>query len=131
MVNAINNSYEHLKKQINLFKEKKGYTIKQIAELSELPESSVSKIFAGINSNPTIETIKKIAKVLDCTFDDLLDENENITFSPYDLDKETAMLCQEICGNDNLKLLVKSSFDLSPHDMVTIIYLADRLKQKK
>lgn len=49
----------------------KKLTQKQLADLSEISESMVSKIELGIKSTK-IETLKKIANALSTTMDDLV-----------------------------------------------------------
>lgn len=49
----------------------KKLTQKQLAELSEISESMVSKIELGVKST-RVETLKKIANALSTTMDDLV-----------------------------------------------------------
>lgn len=120
---------EYFKKQIDFYKNKKGYTIKKIAELAGLPESTLSKIFAGINKNPTLDTIRKIAKVLDCSFDDLMTQNE--AESEYYFNNQTGKLAQEIHDNPNLRVLFDASRDLKPEDINAVISIIERIKDTK
>ena len=53
-------------------KNAKGLTIKQVADRAGLAEGVASKIFAGLNDNPTVDTLKKLAEALDCIVDDFL-----------------------------------------------------------
>ena len=53
------------------FKKKTGLTIKQIAEKSNLPERTVSRIFSGDTDNPYMTTLIPIVKALGCSLDDL------------------------------------------------------------
>ena len=124
------NTYTYLKKQLKFYKEQKNYTIKQIAELAELPESTISKIFAGINKNPTLDTLKKIANVFGCTLDDLLNPNADEAVSPYYYDRKTARLAEEIHKNADLKILMDSTRDLAPEDLNAIIEIVKRIKNK-
>ncbi|EJS45760.1 hypothetical protein ICG_05860 [Bacillus cereus BAG1X1-3] len=50
---------------------KKKLTQKQLAELSEISESMVSKVELGVKSTK-VETLKKIANALSTTMDDLV-----------------------------------------------------------
>ncbi|MDV5069302.1 helix-turn-helix transcriptional regulator [Bacillus sp. W1] len=49
----------------------KKLTQKQLAELSEISESMISKVELGVKSTK-IETLKKIANALSTTMDDLV-----------------------------------------------------------
>jgi len=51
---------------------KKGYSLEKVARLADLSLNTVVKIENGINKNPTIETITKLAKALDIAIDDLI-----------------------------------------------------------
>lgn len=53
-------------------KKAKGMSVKQIAEQTNLPERTVSRIFSGDTPNPYIDTIHRIAIVLDCSLDEIL-----------------------------------------------------------
>ncbi len=57
-------------------KKAKGMSVKQIAEQTNLPERTVSRIFSGDTPNPYIDTIHRIAIVLDCSLDDILTDTK-------------------------------------------------------
>lgn len=59
---------ENLKKLRN----KKGYSLEKVARLADLSLNTIVKIENGINQNPTIETLTKIAKALEVGVDDLI-----------------------------------------------------------
>jgi transcriptional regulator with XRE-family HTH domain len=51
---------------------KKEYSLEKVARLADLSLNTIVKIESGVNQNPTIETLTKIAKALDIGVDDLL-----------------------------------------------------------
>lgn len=51
---------------------KKGLSLEKIARLADLSLNTIVKVENGINTNPTIETLQKIAKSLDVQVDDLI-----------------------------------------------------------
>ena len=51
---------------------KKGLSLKKIARLADLSLNTIVKIENGVNKNPTIETLIKIAKALEVGVDDLI-----------------------------------------------------------
>lgn len=55
-------------------KKDKGYSVKQIAELTNLPERTVSRIFSGDTDNPYVDTLHRIVSVLDGSLDDIFAE---------------------------------------------------------
>jgi transcriptional regulator with XRE-family HTH domain len=59
---------ENLKK----LRRKKGYSLEKVARLANLSLNTIVKIENGVNKNPTIETLTKIAKALEVGVDDLI-----------------------------------------------------------
>lgn len=53
-------------------KKEKGITTKQLAERSNLPEKTVSRILSGNTANPYIDTLDRLATALDCKIGDIL-----------------------------------------------------------
>ncbi|HQM35120.1 MAG TPA: helix-turn-helix transcriptional regulator [Candidatus Paceibacterota bacterium] len=53
-------------------RDKNGYSLEKVARLADLSLNTIVKIENGINTNPTIETLTKIAKALEVGVDDLL-----------------------------------------------------------
>ena len=65
MSNKISDNLRKLRAQ-------KGYSLEKVARLADLSLNTVVKIENGINKNPTIETITKLAKALDVAINDLI-----------------------------------------------------------
>jgi len=63
-----NNISNNLKK----IRSKKGYSLEKIARLAGLSLNTIVKVENGVNKNPTIETLTKIAKALEVRVDDLI-----------------------------------------------------------
>lgn len=59
---------ENLKK----YRSQKGYSLEKIARAADLSLNTIIKVENGINKNPTIETLTKIAKALEVGVDDLI-----------------------------------------------------------
>jgi len=53
-------------------RQKKEYSLEKVARLADLSLNTIVKIESGVNQNPTIETLTKIAKALEIGVDDLL-----------------------------------------------------------
>lgn len=53
-------------------RDKKGYSLEKVARLADLSLNTIVKIENGVNQNPTIETLIKVAKALEVEVDDLL-----------------------------------------------------------
>ena len=113
-------------KKLNEIKSAKGLTFKEISALTGIPQSTVSKIFAGFNTNPSITAVQKIALALECGIDDFI-EYDTEPKSPYYIDRQTAKIAKEIFENESLKLLFEKTKNLSNGDILALIDIADRI----
>ena len=68
VVTKNNKIAENLKK----LRAKKGLSLEKIARLADLSLNTIVKVENGVNTNPTIETLTKIAKALEVGVDDLI-----------------------------------------------------------
>lgn len=57
---------------IKRVRKKKGISQDKLSKLAEVTLTTLTKIESGINTNPTVKTIQKIAKALNVSVDDLL-----------------------------------------------------------
>lgn len=58
---------------INRLMYEKSWSIKQLSEEADLPYESVKKIIGGKVNNPTIYSLIKICKALDCSIDFIIE----------------------------------------------------------
>lgn len=58
---------------INSIKKEKGLTNAQIAKMSGVTLSTLDKITSGVNTNPKLDTLQAICRVLGCTLNDFMD----------------------------------------------------------
>lgn len=65
MSNKISDNLKKLRAQ-------KSHSLEKVARLADLSLNTVVKIENGINKNPTIKTITKLAKALGVEIDDLI-----------------------------------------------------------
>ena len=61
-----------LPKNLKKIREKKGLSQDRLAKLADVANNTIIKIEAGKNQNPTLDTLKKIAKALEVSVDDLI-----------------------------------------------------------
>jgi transcriptional regulator with XRE-family HTH domain len=59
-------------KNLRKFRETKRLSQERLARLADVANNTIVKIEAGKNKNPTLTTLKKIAKVLKVSVDDLI-----------------------------------------------------------
>ena len=66
-------SKEHpLAKNLKKLREKQGLSQDRLAKLADVANNTIIKIEQGENINPTLDTLRKIAKVLDVSVDELI-----------------------------------------------------------
>ena len=65
-------SNNKIAENIKKLRAKKGLSLEKIARLADLSLNTIVKIGNGVNTNPTIETLIKIAKALEVGVDDLI-----------------------------------------------------------
>lgn len=59
-------------------KEKKGLSKKQIADMANLPQKTVDRIFSGESTNPYADTLYRIVVVLGGSLDDVLTDSKAV-----------------------------------------------------
>jgi len=62
----------NITKTLRKLREAKGLSQEKLARLSDVANNTIVKIEAGKNQNPTLDTLKKIAKVLEVSVDELI-----------------------------------------------------------
>lgn len=65
-------SKNNISKTVKRFREKMGISQEKLARLADVSNNTIINIEAGKQDNPTIETLKKIAKALEVGVDDLI-----------------------------------------------------------
>ncbi len=61
-----------LPKNLKKIREQKGLSQDRLAKLADVANNTIIKIEQGENINPTLDTLKKIAKALDLKVDELI-----------------------------------------------------------
>ncbi len=60
-----------LARNLKKLRERKGLSQEKLARMADVANNTIIKIEAGKNQNPTLDTLKKIAKALDVSIDEL------------------------------------------------------------
>ena len=63
---------QNLSNNIKRLREAKGLSQEKLARLADVANNTLIKMESGENKNPTLETLKKVAKALDISVDDLI-----------------------------------------------------------
>jgi len=61
-----------LPKNLKKIREQKGLSQDRLAKLADVANNTIIKIEQGENINPTLDTLKKVAKALEVSIDDLI-----------------------------------------------------------
>ncbi len=62
-----------LSKNLKKLREQKGLSQDRLAKLADIANNTIIKIEQGENQNPTLDTLRKIAKALEISVDDLIE----------------------------------------------------------
>ncbi|HML35937.1 MAG TPA: helix-turn-helix transcriptional regulator [Bacillota bacterium] len=100
------------KKILKIMKEK-GMNSKRLSELSGIPVSTVNKIIYGITRKPSVNAMRAIVHALDCTLDELLDE-ENEKETEHD---ELTEYLDELHKRPEMKMLFKVAKGATKEDV--------------
>lgn len=68
----VESSKTNLAKKVKQLREKLGLSQEKLARLADVSNNTVINIEAGKQDNPTIDTLKKVAKALDVSVEDLI-----------------------------------------------------------
>ena len=74
--------------KISEYKKALGLTNEELANKAGVPKGTLDKILSGVTKDPTLGTLKSLARVLNCSLDDFDDSNTTNVYSS----KETQLL---------------------------------------
>ena len=63
---------KNLENNIMMLRKQKGLSQEKLARLSDVANNTIIKMESGENDNPTLETLRKVAKALDVSVDELI-----------------------------------------------------------
>ena len=63
---------QNLSNSIKKLREAKGLSQEKLARLADVANNTLIKMESGENQNPTLDTLKKVAKALEVSVDDLI-----------------------------------------------------------
>ena len=113
--------------RLSYYMNEHGYSKADIARLSGIPYTTIDGLFKKGDENTKLSTLKKLARLIGCTLDELTDTQ----VIGYYTNPETAALAQEIHDNPELRILMDASRDLSPEDVKFVAEMVQRMKKKE
>lgn len=63
---------ENLEKNLEKLRKQKGLSQERLARLADVANNTIIKMESGENKNPTLDTLRKVAKALDISVDELI-----------------------------------------------------------
>lgn len=63
---------QNLSKNVKCLREAKGLSQEKLARLADVANNTLIKMETGENKNPTLETLKKVAKALGVSIEELI-----------------------------------------------------------
>lgn len=103
---------------------------KELAEKSGVPLGTLNKIIYGDTPNPSVDTVRSIARALNCSLDELLEDNFS-EHHEYFLDSESAKIAQEIYENPELRLLFDTTRKVDPEDLKLISKMVSKMVKEE
>ena len=106
-------------------KKSKGMSVKQIADATNLPERTVSRIFSGDTDNPYIDTLHRIVSVLDGSLDNILADTKSVVG-----DANLATLQNDVERLTNEATLLKAKISILEDKVANLTTENDILRMK-
>lgn len=67
-----NKSSNSIAENLKRLRKEKDYSLEKVSKLADLSLNTVAKVESGVNTNPTIDTLQKLASALQVGVDDLI-----------------------------------------------------------
>lgn len=67
-----NKSNSSISENLKRLRKERDYSLEKVSKLADLSLNTVAKIESGVNINPTIDTLQKLASALEVGVDDLI-----------------------------------------------------------
>lgn len=99
---------------INELKKNRGLTSEELSKKSGVPLGTLNKILSGVTKDPKLETLRALAKTLDCNLDDFDDNKNNLEKNNDKTNTEFLQILQSLNPDfrDYALKLIKSLLDL-------------------
>ena len=103
---------------------------KELAAKSNIPLRTINNILSGLTENPTFETLKALAKALDCTLDDFI-RDEKRREQSYLPDSDLDRIAKAIDSNSDLKLVIEKIQKVNPEDFKLIMKMVSKMIEEE
>ena len=106
-------------------KKSKGMSVKQIADATNLPERTVSRIFSGDTDNPYIDTLHRIVSVLGGSLDNILADTKTVVG-----DTNLISLQEDNNRLNNELMFLQAEYNILKDKVVSLTTENDMLRMK-
>nr|MDE5577593.1 helix-turn-helix transcriptional regulator [Oscillospiraceae bacterium] len=93
-------------------------SIDELARKSNVPKGTLSKITAGINTNPTLTTASALCKALECSIDDAFNFEKENTLSTSELDRIKKYRRLDTHGAKIVDLVLNEEYERCTQDTI-------------
>lgn len=112
--------------KLDQFMKKNGYNKADLARLSGIPYTTIDGLYKKGDENTKLSTLRRLAKVIGCTLDELADDVKG-----YYLNPESAKIAQEFYDNPGMRILFDAAKDVSPEDLKLAAQIVAKMKKKE
>lgn len=103
---------------INNRRKELNMSIDELVQKSNVPKGTLSKITAGINTNPTLTTASALCKALECSIDDAFDFEKENTLSTSELDRVKKYRRLDTHGAKIVDLVLNEEYERCTQDTI-------------
>ena len=112
-----------LSKRLKFLMDDRGVGNKELSDRSGVPLRTINNIISGVTNNPTLETMRAIAKALNCTLDDFAD-----TVSDYNNADDLTDYLDELHKRPEMKMLFSVAKKATKEDVEKAVKIIEMLK---
>ena len=91
---------------INSIRKAKNMTVLELSKQSGVPVGTLNKILAGTTQDPKLETLKALARVLNCKLDDFNDTKPYHQVQSLTADAMELLECYQLCDAEDKEELL-------------------------
>jgi transcriptional regulator with XRE-family HTH domain len=114
-----------LSKRVKFLMDDRNIGNKELSDRSGVPLRTINNIVSGVTENPTLETIRAIARALNCTLDDFAD-----SISDYRQADELAEYLDILHKRPEMKMLFKVAKGATKEEVEKAAKIIEMFKEK-
>lgn len=107
----------------------RGIGNRELSEKSGVPLGTLNKILYGETPNPGLETMKALARVLQCSLDDFTDRPWIDDYMDS-LDQETLDFMEELRNRPGMRTLFSATRGVSKEDLEIVAEMIKRMRKE-